>query len=515
MNKNFWNMYKDSEKGKKAIDLFNPEPEKLAESIEKLGEYAQNELNDENSPHYMYYDIWANFEEEEEFNKKLQTNTRESFSEFIDMFYVKEADFSDENEIKFTGRIILPQQEYRWMANSIDSISFYLYYNYDFFKPIFNKLRFDIIRRNCDAIGLRLPPIPRSNDYKEYLMYYYDVCVAFNNFQKKNKLTDAEFCACLYDYAPMYIKEESLSELPKPTNVWITGAAPGDFDILDNLGKGDNSGNPTLVWACNERTKRGDIVIIYCRTPRSCIHSIWRAKNDGIFNPFDYYHCRVNVCEGIRVPPITSKELKADPYFSQVPIVRKNLQGIKGVEFTAEDYSELLRFIAQKGGDVSALPKLFEAGNYNFGEVKIEKDVEEKILIPMLEKLGYSSDDWTRQLSLKAGRNQKAIPDFVFFAKGERHFENAPFIIEAKYDMAYITDQQNAFTQALSYARMLRSKLMGICDKNRIILYNVNDDGSCNRNQPIYENHWETIYSDELEGARLKKLIGRDVVKNI
>ena len=60
---------------------------------------------------------------------------------------------------------------------------------------------------------------------------------------------------------------------------------------------------------------------------------------------------------------------------SQIPIVRKNLQGINGVELSALDYSELLRLIEQKGGDISALPKLYEAEDVDFGEIKLEKDV--------------------------------------------------------------------------------------------------------------------------------------------
>jgi len=107
--------------------------------------------------------------------------------------------------------------------------------------------------------------------------------------------------------------------------------------------------------------------------------------------------------------------LKSDPYFSQVPIVRKNLQGINGVQLTARDYSELLRLIKGKGGNVEDYPKLFEGRSVEFGEIKLEKDVEEKILIPMLKRLGYAEEDWTRQLTQKAGRGLKAIPDFVFF----------------------------------------------------------------------------------------------------
>ena len=80
------------------------------------------------------------------------------------------------------------------------------------------------------------------------------------------------------------------------------------------------------------------------------------------------------------------------------------------------------------------IPKLFSSKSVDFGKIKVEKDVEENILIPLLKNIGYLENDWTRQLSLKAGRNEKAIPDFVFFPKGANHFETSPFVIEAKYD---------------------------------------------------------------------------------
>ena len=105
----------------------------------------------------------------------------------------------------------------------------------------------------------------------------------------------------------MLIEEKiTIADLPKPVNVWLTGADPGDIKTLDGLGKKDNSGNPNFMWACNERTCRGDIVVIYCLRPRSCFHSIWRAKIRGIFNPFDYYHCRTNLCDGIKIPDINN-----------------------------------------------------------------------------------------------------------------------------------------------------------------------------------------------------------------
>ena len=144
-----------------------------------------------------------------------------------------------------------------------------------------------------------------------------------------------------------------------------------------------------------------------------------------------------------------------------------------------------------------------------------EKDVEEKILIPMLKLLGYREEDWTRQLSQKAGRRLKAIPDFVFFPKGERHFASAPMVIEAKLDMSLVTEQQNAFSQGLSYAKMLRSSIMGICDKERLILYKVDNNGFADQNSPIFEEHWASIYGDSEIGAKLNQLIGREVIINM
>ena len=41
MNKKMWNLYKDSENGKKVIELFNPEVENIYQGIETLFDYAK------------------------------------------------------------------------------------------------------------------------------------------------------------------------------------------------------------------------------------------------------------------------------------------------------------------------------------------------------------------------------------------------------------------------------------------------------------------------------------------
>jgi hypothetical protein len=516
MNTKFWNLYKADPAKQAVINMFEPPVENELEGLKNILDYSVNWGGDKyeevNGDLYML--LAANISTSGLIPEGNGEWTRVLFEQLIDGYDIRDIFETEDGQIVVSEDekdLIMPKDRYRYKLGQLSILSMWLYYNYEFFKPMLLPHRFDVIQRNCDALGLELPPIPKGKDYRTFLMYYYDICEIWNKFQKENGLTDAELCACIYDFASMYVDGENDSDLPVPTNVWLTGASgEGDFARLDNLVK-------ESCWACNERTRKGDVVIVYCKSPRSYIHSIWRAKSGGVFNPFDYYHCRTTVCGGIITPHISINDLKTDAFFKDVPIVRKNLQGVNGVELTAEDYSELLRMISEQGGETDNMPKLYESNGLEFegiGNGK-EKDVEEKILIPALKKLGYSEKDWTRQLKLKKGRTEYEIPDFVFFAKGDSHFETAPFIIEAKLDMSSVLERQRAFRQGRSYAKDLHASLMGICDKERIIIYKVTKEGYCDISNPLFENHWAAIYSDPIVGANLKKIIGKEVVASI
>lgn len=516
-------MYKSTERYKECVALFNPDKgdiiQRACDIIKHSTAWGRAIADDE-----MLYQLEAimtlliaNISQRSFLPEEW---TRETYAKFIEDFDVlapkREDDgawiFGENGGLELDPDVcVIRSNQYRQKASSVELLSLMLYLNYNEFKPMLLPQRFDIVEKNCDALGIDMPELPHSNDYRAYLMFYYDICMAWNAFQQENGLTDAELCACVYDFASQLHEATPQSELPRPTNVWFTGGSGGDFRFLDSMGK-DNAGNSESIWACNERTRRGDIVVMYCLSPRSYIHSIWRSNSGGIFNPFDHYHCRTTLCDGVEAPHISIKDLKADAYMSQLPIVRRNLQGLNGIELTSQDYTNLLRMIEERGGDIASLPKLIETGSIDFGEIALEKDVEEKILIPMLKRLGYAERDWTRQLSLKAGRSEKAIPDFVFLASGERHFENAPMVIEAKLDMAPVRELQKAFNQGLSYARMLRSSIMGLCDKERLVLYRVDGNGSADRNNPLFEEHWAVIYADVDVAARLNQLIGREVL---
>lgn len=512
MNKQIWELYKTSLRGQEMIDLFSFYADFTKEKIEvfdKKLETIFNRFNKE-SDIGCFYLINDNI-----FLSNLYIEEGEEvtayFTRFINSFDLWMIEESADGGLMKSSKPkdqFIKKGEYRKICGVIDNISLNLYLLHPAaFFPFLFRERFDVFMKNCDALGIDVPNVPNSADKKNRIMYYNHLCEVLYEFSDEYNLSPEELCACIYDFSPMLQEESKIKyDLPEPTNIWLTGADKSDYKTtLQKL-----TPEVVSVWACNEATKRGDIVVIYCLSPHSFIHSIWRANSDGVANPFNYYYSRATVTNPIQIPPISYAELKSDEYWSNVPIVRKNLQGINGVRITAKDYNELLRLISAKGFDVSVLPKLYSPELNIDAELKTEKDVEEKLLIPLLNELGYTENDWTRQLSQKAGRGLKAIPDFVFFPKGEKHFQNAPFVLEAKFSMNSSNERINAFNQALSYCKMMSAQLLGLCDRERLIIYRKKDN-TFDRFSPIFEKHWGSLKNPEVF-SELKKIIGREEV---
>jgi len=276
MNKTLWNYYKQSADGQNAIAMFNPEPNDAYQEIENIATFLQK-LDGYVEPQHFTDRVFVYEVNLSERNLLIEElSERKSFETFVESYDLKEFEIQEEKVIWFEENYFIKADKFRQKAATIDALSMYLYFYDAYFKPILLPRRFDIIQKSCDALGIELPPIPRTKSYKEYLMYYYDICGAINKFQEENGLTDAEVCACIYDYGARVLSEEEKQEneeLPPPTNVWLTGGSgKGDFEFLDSLGKDPQT--QTSIWACNERTRKGDLVIIYSTSPRSFIHSI-------------------------------------------------------------------------------------------------------------------------------------------------------------------------------------------------------------------------------------------------
>ena len=191
------------------------------------------------------------------------------------------------------------------------------------------------------------------------------------------------------------------------------------------------------------------------------------------------------------------------------------MQGVNGRELSAKDYKELVALIREHGYD-DELPELLQAADYDMPDVRIEKDVEEKILIPFLSQLGYTDKDYTRQLAQQLGRDKSGIPDFVFFPQEQiKHNYVAPFIIEVKYNMRGLTTTQNdkEFRQAFSYARDMHATYYALCDKEKFVLYKYATIPR--KDSPIFEANWANINTNDEVFMQLKKLIGRSEIERI
>ena len=513
MNKQIWNLYKSSERGQNVIALFSSwDEENVEDKISAIFNLCKEYLGGKQEEEHFRTRVYLVFDNILVSDLIITENddAHDYFSRLIDNLeigYVEENSegelYKDENFKPF-----VKQKDYKGLCALTSEISLVLYYFApDDFIPILFSERFDSLLEILDVLEIPLPDLPAKTAKRDRMLYYNDLNNAVLEFGRSNNLSIEETCACLYDFAIMLLEEEKEEELPEPTNIWLTGGSKEDFkDFLKEPKLGAKS-----VWTCNENTKRGDIVVMYVLAPHSCIQSIWRADVDGVYTPFNFYNSRIRIANGIVVPHITLNELKSDTYFSQLPIVRCNFQGVNGLNFSAKYYMELQRLLTAKGFDVSILPQLYSPDLNLVENLKTEKDVEEKLLIPLMEKLAYSESNWTRQLSQKAGRKEKAIPDFVFFPKGEIHFQNAPMIIEAKFDMSSSIERTKSYNQALSYARMMNSGIFGICDKDRIIIYKAKN-GYFDRFKPIFEKHWQSL-NDAETFSKLKKLIGKDVIE--
>lgn len=512
MNLKIWSLYKQTDEYKRLVDIFNPEKKDIDASIEAILSLSK-ELGDDKETEDMinlYYLLEGNV-----FGrgfKFVEDVTREWYENFIDNLELRGFMVNEDGTIQFKEGdryLYIKKDKYRQKAASMDVLSTFLYLNHKYFKPVLLGTRFYIIQQNCEQLGIELPKFPQTHDYKAAVMWYYDLCAVFNAFQRKFDMTDAEFCACLYGLAAALKDDEEKKPFPRPTNVWITGADKDDIKALEKSMENDS------LWACNENTRRGDIVVLYAVAPNSCIHSIWRADSEGTFNPFDYYQNRTRVSEGVKVSRISLKELKDDPEFGQWPALGNNLQGLNGKKITNKLYFALLRMIEAKGDDISKIPVPYETEVWTPIHRASEKHVEEEVLIPFLKKLGYVEGDWDRQLRMKSGRKEeREIPDFVFFPHGPKQFENAPLLIEAKWIMKSEKDRTDAFRQALSYARMLEAPIFGICDEERIIVYEKQKNGGFSYNKPAFEAHWSAVAGDADVFADLMALIGAEVIKS-
>lgn len=375
----------------------------------------------------------------------------------------------------------------------------------NFFLPYdFAKL-FDQLEHLSAEFNFSLPPLPNRSDATGRVRYYGLINQTWQQFRRSNNLAPEEMTAFLYDFAQNFFQEGL--ELPAPSKVWLLIGGAGkasDFETLDNA-----QADTQIYWQANRETRRGDVLVMYCKSPRSYIHSIWRAVTDGFADPFFYYHNLMWMGHPVKVPPVHFREMQAHPILAENRYMRANLQGASGKPLTLQEYEAILELLKDKGFNGADLPRPEGFAHLPDLDIYVERDVEEKLVEPLLIRLGYTPSDWLRQMPLRMGRGERFYPDYAFFPVLARGKDKAKMVLEAKYRTASQRVLLETYTQARSYAQRLQAHIMVLAALDGLWIFSKSDDDFSFDNVQAFA--WKDLEHPD-RFYELRQFIGRNVV---
>ena len=382
-----------------------------------------------------------------------------------------------------------------------------------FFIPNFFVMQFAYLKKFAEKYEIELPKIPNRSDYRERCLYYLDFCIAIVNFAVENGIEDsAEICTFIYGCELPVIKDEYEAEFEKPMpkvpeQAWI---------LVGNYGEGEKDMKHGF-WQANELTSKGDIMLFYEKSPVKKLNSVWIAMEDGVKDPFFHYYSHTYIGNKIEIPAdkaLTFEDFKNSEYFkkenrgSEGNFVSKNFQDVSGWAVTSDDYAEIKRMLEVKGFDTSVLPSLYEPKRLAGVEITNEKDVEDQLLKPLLEEMGWKrNEDYYQQVEFPSGRGTTKRPDFcLHLTKTDKDIE-AQVVIEVKKDMKNIEGIEANFYQGQSYAKWGGVRVLVLCDKNQIRVYERN------KKNKFDINHYVRFRWEEMEVLEkyneLKRLLSK------
>lgn len=464
-NNYIWDLYKQSENGRETIYLFEKKDHKGIAARFDTGTYSEN-LTDEDVQYFQNSELKNLLIGERSIDLTLALTEFFAKYDFDNPRKVLMEIIENEFYLALTNQRFEGRNYDLWLDNlEIFTTALFLEEN-EFFIPYYYSLKFNILQSIFEYFEIPLPKIPIKKDWLGRLLYYVDLCESLYEFRNHNSLTIAELCAFLYDFAPATIEKNESKEMPKPAKAWFCGGNKAGFYFLDQADHQSVS-----HWQGSVDTRKGDIIAMYCLAPRSYIHSIWRADCDGFIDPFFYYYSLIYISHPEIVKPIQQKELNENQIISKSPLIRSNMQGLVGYPIKFEEYNELLKILERKGQNIATLPLIEPDFIVNEVELSNEKDVEEKLIEPLLFKLGYSKGDWVRQMPVKMGRGERNYPDYCFGAISKRGEESAKMILEAKFSIRNSKELNDAYFQTKSYALRLQAAKFVISSKEGIWIY--------------------------------------------
>lgn len=512
INKIAWERYIKSEEGKQAVALFekffsdDANPEFYLEVAKKYDPKYFNNLGKKE------IDTWlgtaAEFEDilVEMLNNDIPTKTSEDMQQlYVSMLvslYSEEIESLDD----------IPESYFKFMLNLNMPMSMALYsYLPQLFLPNLFVMQFTYLRRFIEKYEIELPEVPKRSDYFGRCTYYLDMCFALSVFAAENELTQQELCAFIFDYELPMIKYEAETEYNKP----MPNTPEQAWLLVGNYGKEEKNMDYGF-WQANQLTSKGDILLFYEKYPEKKLNSVWIAQEDGVVDPFFNYYSNTYIGNKISIPAecaITFEEFKQSEYFKvenrgrKGNFVSKNFQDCSGWAVTSDDYKEIKRMLSEKGFDVSVLPSLPEYEPIVGTNIKLEADVSDQMLIPLLNRMGWEEGkDFSGEVEFPAGRGETGYAhnkraDFCLHMSEYQGRPRTKVLIEVKLKMKDVTEINKAFDQGVSYAGWAHAEVLVLCDMNQIRVYEKNSKGEFDK------NHYEKFKWNEMGGLeRLNEL---------
>jgi len=520
-NNYIWSLYRNSEEGRIAA------PKDIATYIQS-GERADKNIFSAEC-HYFEVNDGGIIEEGKQGTERI--NLREAIHHYVSEFEVANIEEAEQLFIKLIDDgIEWPFQNegknfilcfgggkfhvsfYEDIFSSIEGLSAGLYDVYpEFFLPYLFSKCFDQLEKICQAFSIQLPEIPGKLKKRERAMYYLQVNRILYDFRHQYNLSAQDIVVFLYDFAPKSIDSNSRTEtpLPSPSRVWfvIGGVGKnGDFQYLDSANDKSIS-----FWQGNIETRKGDIILMWCASPRSYLHSIWRAIDDGFNDPFFYFYSLIRIGKPIKIPPISFAEFSKHPFLGDRPAVRSHFQGRSGTAFSIEDYTSIIEILQDKNFDVSILPSPPRSQLIDDINLHNEHDVEQMLLEPLLQNLGFIEKDWIRQFPLKMGRGKCYYPDYILGGNPIPGDERAFVLIECKLDIETKKAMKEAFVQAKSYALRLQSKILALAARRGLWIFQRRKEGF-SIDHFLFKTWKELSHPDTLHQISL--IIGKRKVEN-
>lgn len=386
---------------------------------------------------------------------------------------------------------------FSWFVDRLEYITTALALDYPgLFIPYYFLSNYNVLSSIAKTFDITLPQIPKKADYRARVWHYAEICKALYRFRRENDISFSELCAFLYDFAPQYIggiDSYIIKELPDPRSAYFIGGCGTNSDAT-----AEDDPEMLSYWQCNPGTRAGDMIVMYLRTPISAISSIWRSHSVGFIDPFFYYYRCTYIGSPVKVNRLKIKEVKSDSVLGKMPIVLGNMQGINGVELRPSEYNHIVDI---SGGNVPRLEQILESEVSDFEN---EKAVEEKIIKPLISRLGYSEEEFVQQLYIEIGNHNHAlIPDFVIHPICSYGHYSAFAVIEAKRSITNKKQLEETKTQVRSYAKMLGAKYSAIASKEKIWVMSSKDDYS----KEIIEETWDSLKDADVF-YKLNRLIG-------